>query len=115
MLKSKLAKIRIILALFGLLFYGTAVHAESEAVKSIKNTIGTTTAFRQEYEAKADALFGEGNKLYAASKFPEAIEKYLDAVNNYRKCASYETGFVKERVEKCQNQIYQNSPKAILE
>jgi type II secretory pathway component GspD/PulD (secretin)/tetratricopeptide (TPR) repeat protein len=107
MLTYKLKKIHISFAVLAIAFYGAALHAESDVVTGIKTSIGKRTAFRQKFEAEADHLFAGANKDYAKNKFPEAIEKYLEAVKTYRKCASYETVFIKDRIKKCQTQIYQ--------
>ena len=107
MLKVRIRKIPVTILLFVIALGGYTLYGESNVVTSVKRSISTRTAMRQKYEAEADNLFAEGNKLYISSKFSSAIEKYLDSIKAYRKCASYETDFVKERVNKCKQQIYQ--------
>ena len=108
MLDLRFKKIHIACAMLLIVLSAPRLYAESEVVTKIKTDIGKRTAYRQQYEAKANLLFGQGNKLYSKNKFSEAIEKYLEAAGMYRKCASYDTDFVKQRVKNCQEQIYQS-------
>jgi type II secretory pathway component GspD/PulD (secretin) len=80
------------------------IRALAEESKEIKEEIGKDIILREEYEAVADESVKKGNAAFQKNEFKEAIDYYLEAVSNLRKCSqSSET--INKKIESCDKAI----------
>ena len=77
--------------------------AEAELEPGMRNTVNRVDVGRQEIEERGGKYVSEGNALFAAEKYKDAIQKYMEAIKTYKNFAAY--GNFKERSEYCSKRI----------
>lgn len=97
------------LALLFMFFAGSAkalADDEGNDKKLMKEEIGKDIVLREEYETIADESVKKGNNAFQKSEFKEAIDHYLNAVSNLRKC-SQSSEVINKKIESCDKSIAQ--------